>query len=50
MASCVYDGEDYLIPIAAPREHDRPLFLGLLIAAALVAAGLMLAVGRTVLA
>ena len=45
-----YDGDDYLVLIPPARRPDSPLLIGVIIASALVAAGLMLAAGRGLLA
>jgi hypothetical protein len=51
MPSCARDGADYLIPIPPPPvPPGNPLLLGFLIGGGLVAVGLLLAVGRAVLA
>ena len=51
MASCVYDGEDCRILIGEPGWPPAyPLFFSVVIAAGLVALGLVLAAGRVTLA
>ena len=45
-----YDGDDYLVLIPPARRPDSPLLVGVLIASALVAAGLLLTFGRSLLA
>ena len=45
-----YDGDHYLVLVPPARRPDSPLLVGVIVASALVVAGLLVNVGRALLA